>query len=455
MQIKARLAIQFTVLVTAILLLSFSVLYFLVRQSTFHGFQKRLHDKALTSAILLLHIEEVDSALLKTIDLSKKDVLFRENITVFDSQNRALYTNNDSLYFKIDQHQFNVILHGETVYFEENDFDIIGLPFHYKNETYAIIAGAVDRDGHTRLSSLRQLLIILFFFFIAIVFVVGLFFAGRALKPIVKVMNEVQRVSPAEMSLRLSGADNPDEIGRLISMFNQLLNRIENAFKLQKSFVSNVSHELNNPLTKITSQLEVTLLNERSLEEYQRTIHSVLEDIKELNRLSASLLELAYINQENQTFLMTSLRMDEILWEIRDDLEAFNHAYKVQIIISEMPENENDLCINGNFQLIKTAFKNVIENACKFSDDHTSFVSAYFTKKEINVKVTDHGPGIDKRDVNKIFEPFFRTDNTSKIQGHGIGLSLTKRIVAIHKGKISVNSVFGTGTEIQIEIPKI
>lgn len=455
MQIKVRLAIQFTVLVTAILLLSFSILYFLVWQSTDHAFQKRLHDKALTSAILLLKVEKIDSALLKTIDLAKKDVLFRENITIYDENRKILYTNNDSLDFEISADQFFEILRGQTIYLLETDFDVVGLPFHYDNANYVIVSGAVDKEGHGRLRILRQLLITLFFFFVAIVYVAGLFFAGRALRPIVKVMNEVQRISPVGMSQRLTGDDKPDEIGRLISMFNRLLDRIENSFKLQKSFVSNVSHELNNPLTKITSQLEVTLLNERSAEEYKKTLHSVLDDSRELNRLSASLLELAYINQENQTFPMTPIRIDEVLWEVRDDLEALNHLYRVQIIITEMPENENDLCITGSLQLIKTAFRNLIENACKFSEDHTAFVAIQFSKKEISIKIADHGPGIAQSEVKKIFEPFYRTNHTSKIQGHGIGLSLTQRIVAIHKGKIKVNSQVGVGTEIEVDFPKV
>ncbi len=455
MQIKARLAIQFTVLVTAILLLSFSALYFLVWQSTDHAFQKRLHDKALTSAILLLKVDKIDSALLKTIDLAKKDVLHQENITIYDENRKMLYTNNDSSNFEITDSQFFDILQGQTIYFLETDFDVVALPFHYNNANYVIISGAVDQEGHIRMRALRQLLITLFFFFIIIVYVTGLFFAGRALRPIVEVMNEVQQISPVEMSQRLSGDDKPDEIGRLISMFNRLLDRIENSFKLQKSFVSNVSHELNNPLTKITSQLEVTLLNERSVEEYKKTLQSVLDDSRDLNRLSASLLELAYINQENQTFPMTSIRVDEVLWEIRDDMEALNPLYRAQILITEMPDNENDLCIKGNVQLIKTAFANLIENACKFSDDHTAFVAIQFSSKEIIIKIADHGPGIAESEVKKIFEPFYRTNNTSKIQGHGIGLSLTQRIVAIHKGKINVNSQLGVGTEFIVNFPKI
>ncbi|MGC4021365.1 MAG: HAMP domain-containing sensor histidine kinase [Cyclobacteriaceae bacterium] len=452
MQIRSRLTFQFTVLVSTILIGSFSVLYFLVWQYNQDEFRGRLHDKALTSAILLLKVDKVDSALLKTIDLAKQDVLYKENISVFDSTRKELYTNNDTLEFNITENQFRDILHGEELFLMEDKYDIVCLPFHYKENSYVIIAGAVNAKANQRLLFLRQVLFIMTALLIIIVAAAGWVFAGNALKPIVGVIKEVQEISPVELSQRLTESKNPDEIGELIAMFNKLLTRIEDAFKLQKAFVSNVSHELKNPLTKITSQLEVTLLNERQNEEYKETIQSVLEDVKDLNDLSASLLELAYLSQENQSFEMTNARIDEILWEIREDLTASKESYRVQIHIDKMPEHEEDLHVIVHPQLIKTALKNIIENACKFSLDNTAFISLSSIDNEVSIKVIDKGPGIEETEVKKIFQPFYRTDNTSKIKGYGIGLPLSQRIVAIHKGTILVNSSIGIGTEITVKL---
>ncbi|HTH54761.1 MAG TPA: HAMP domain-containing sensor histidine kinase [Cyclobacteriaceae bacterium] len=454
MQIRTRLTLQFTVLVSAILVLAFSVLYFFVWRHQRDEFRVRLHDKALTAAILLLKVDQVDSALLKTIDLSKRDVLFKENITVFDSLRKVLYTNDDSLYFKITDHDFKAILRGEQLFLSEGEYDILGQPFEYQGHSYVIISGAINIRGKQHLDFITGLLYLLTPLLIVIVAVAGWIFAGRALRPIVRVMKEVQEISPAEMTQRLTTNKNADEIGKLISIFNQLLERIEDAFKLQKAFVSNVSHELNNPLTKITSQLEVTLLNERENEEYKTTIHSVLDDIKELNALCSSLLELAYINQAHQTFHLTSMRVDELLWEIREDLMSSKAAYRIQVHIDKMPEREEDLCAEVHPQLFKTALTNFIENACKFSQNQTAFISLSSTKNEITISVIDKGPGIEKNEIKKIFQPFYRTDNTSKIKGYGIGLSLAERIIAIHRGNIVVNSTPGIGTEIKIVLKR-
>jgi len=430
------------------------VLYFFVWRHQRDEFRGRLHDKGITAAILLLKVDKVDSALLKTIDLSKRDVLFRENITVFDSLGKGLYTNNDSLYFKITEHQFKSILRGEQLFLSEGEYDVLGLPFEYKKSTYVIISGAINLRGKQHLDFIIRLVYVLTPLLIVIVAVSGWIFAGRALRPIVRVMKEVQEISPVEMTQRLTSNRNADEIGKLISIFNQLLERIEDAFKLQKAFVSNVSHELNNPLTKITSQLEVTLLNERDNEEYKKTIHSVLDDIKELNTLCSSLLELAYINQANQTFHMTSTRVDELLWEIREDLMGSKNAYRIQVHIDKMPEREEELCADVHPQLFKTALINFIENACKFSQNQTAFISLSSSKNELMISVIDKGPGIEETEIKKIFQPFYRTDNTSKVKGYGVGLSLAERIIAIHRGSIEVNSTPGVGTEIKIVLKK-
>jgi signal transduction histidine kinase len=100
--------------------------------------------------------------------------------------------------------------------------------------------------------------------------------------------------------------------------------------------------------------------------------------------------------------------------------------------------------------LLKTAFQNVIENACKFSMDGKASVSLTCRSQDFIIEVTDRGPGIEKKDLENVFQPFFRTDATSKIRGYGVGLSLSQRIISIHKGSISIDSTPGEGTRIKI-----
>lgn len=450
MQIRSRLTIQFTFLVIAIVLVAFFFVYYFSMQLMEREFDKRLREKAVTSAALLIKVEQIDSALLKLIDRAKRDNLFRENIVILDSADRMIYVNNEAFELQVSPPLFAQIRSEREVRFHQGDFNVIGLLFEDKNRDFVVIAGAVNREGMQRLEDLRTLLITLFVVVIAFVALAGWIFSGRALRPIQKVMSQVEDISPQDLSKRLQETQQPDEIGKLITIFNRMLTRIENGFSLQRTFVANVSHELKNPLTKVTSQLEVTLLKDREKDEYKTLITSVLEDIKELNQLSNSLLELARLNRDESSFSMTRIRLDEILWDVRESVQGLDPGYQVQVNIHELPEDESLLYINGNLHLLKTAIRNVVENACKFSSERKAFVDLRCDANILTIQVTDRGPGITPADLGQVFQPFFRADATSKTKGYGIGLSLSQRIVSLHRGEMSIESKVGEGTMIKM-----
>ncbi|HRI77916.1 MAG TPA: HAMP domain-containing sensor histidine kinase [Cyclobacteriaceae bacterium] len=450
MQIRSKLTLQFSVLVGSILLISFYFIYFFAELFNIQQFHQRLSDKAVTSAVLLLHVDAIDSALLKVIDAARRDVLYGENITIYDNRDKEIYTNNDTVFFDVNGKLLNDIRRRGKIDFRQRGYEITGLVFHEPQQDYIVIAGAIDIHGNKELQNLRTLLAILLIVMLAIVSGAGWVYAGRALKPVNNFIREVEAISVDDLHQRVKDRKYNDEIGKLIRIFNGLLKRIENAFDLQKKFVSNISHELKNPLTKITSQLEVTLLKERSSEDYRKIVESVLEDIRELNQLSSSLLDLAFLHDESKTFKMTRLRIDEMLWEAIEKVESMDPAFQIEIKEFQLPDDEEKLCLFGNPYLLKTALQNIMENACKFSPDHKAEISLSYEADQIRINIFDKGPGIGESDLEHIFQPFFRADRTSRIKGYGIGLSLSHRIISIHNGSIELESSIGHGTSAHI-----
>jgi signal transduction histidine kinase len=451
MQIRTRLTLQFTILVSTIVLIAFMSIYFFTHQFSEREFYRRLKEKAITNAILLIKVEGVDSALLQLIDRAKRDNLYKETIRIYDHENKEIYFSGDTTRF-LDPNSFDNVRKFGEVTMERNGFDVIGVLFRDKGFDYVVVAAGVDINGTARLKDLQTLLTFAFLVLTAVVFISGWIYSGRALRPIKRIMAEVKSISPQNLDQRLKESPYEDEMGKLILIFNELLGRIAKAFQLQKMFVSNVSHELKNPLTNITSQLEVTLLKERTKEEYKQTIESVLEDIRGLNQLSNSLLELARLNREQDSFTMNRVRLDEIIWDVRDFIRTIDPTYRIEVSIHEMPEDENKLTVLGNQYLLKIAFQNIVENACKFAPDKLAKVTLTSVKDELIVEVSDRGPGIEKKDLNNVFEPFFRTDATSKVKGYGIGLPLSHRILSIHKGRIELDSSPGRGTIVRVAL---
>jgi signal transduction histidine kinase len=191
----------------------------------------------------------------------------------------------------------------------------------------------------------------------------------------------------------------------------------------------------------------------RTHEEYQAILESVLEDIKNLNALSNGLLDLAKASSDISSIALHPLRIDEILWETRTELLERKKEYKISINFSEPIEDEKELTVLGNHHLLKTAIVNLMDNACKFSSNKSVEIFLSVRDKCIVAEFTDKGMGIDPVDMEKIFHPFFRAKNAKNISGNGLGLSLTEKIIRIHRGTISLESQLQKGTKVTVCIP--
>jgi signal transduction histidine kinase len=181
----------------------------------------------------------------------------------------------------------------------------------------------------------------------------------------------------------------------------------------------------------------------------------VLEDIKNLNSLSNRLLLLAQTSSEERERNMTHLRIDELIWQTKEDLLKHHPGFIINIDLDEKLDDEKKLTIRGDEQLIKTALTNIIENGCKYSNNHTT--SVYIEQSEFGLTLLfkDKGIGIPVEEIDNIFEPFYRGSNTKNIKGHGIGLSMARGIVRLHKGTITIVSSESSGTTITANLPTI
>jgi signal transduction histidine kinase len=337
----------------------------------------------------------------------------------------------------------------------QGQYEVLGFLFKGQYDRFVVIAAANDIYGFKRLKNLVFILIVVFGISIVIVSVSGWIYAGKALQPIAKVVNQVDDISIASLNLRVDEGNGKDEIAKLAQTFNSMLNRLETSFNAQRNFIANASHELRTPLTAITGQLEVTLLNRRSSEDYEAVINSVLEDIKSLNRLSNRLLLLAQTSSAERERRMTPIRIDELLWQAKEDIEKHHTGFIVNIDLDQNLDDENKLSIRGDEQLIRTALANIIENGCKYSADKTTNVFIKESRFGLAILFKDNGIGIPTEDIPNIFEPFYRGSNTTNVKGHGIGLSMVMGIIKLHKGVIQMKSDVNAGTTVTINLPTI
>jgi signal transduction histidine kinase len=345
---------------------------------------------------------------LKVIEKTNKDVLYKEKISIYNYKNEEIYTNNDTVKVVVTRKFLNDVRLEGTATTTYQDIQILGIPYYDKYNRLLVLAGGVDQQGLETLRDLQRILISLYIIIVFTSAIFGWIFAGRALLPIAEVINEMNDIYPNNLKKRLKVRNVKDEIGQLTFTFNNLLTRVEEAFQHQQVFISNVSHELKNPLTKIISQLTVSLLNRRTEEEYQETMESVLQDVKDLNLLTNTLLELTKLSDDSLPNRFTSIRIDDIIWEARSSLLKVHKNYGISIEFSENIDSDEQLSILGNGQLLKVAFMNLIENGCKFSNNQTINVNIGFDKG-LFLEFINKGAVIDTKDQKLIFLPFFRS----------------------------------------------
>ena len=453
MTLRTRLTLFFTAVVATLLLLFCVIIYVVTEQYRAREFRERLREEAQTAAELLLGNDPVGPDLLRMLD--------QHHMTVLDQESMRMYNGRDQLVHKTGQYQpvvstswLEQVRRTGDVYRQEGQRDVVGITYTVLAAQYVVVASAVDKYGLTKQYNLALILGLGWVVGIGVVMGTGWVFAGRSLKPLQYIIARIDATTASQLNLRLSEGTNNDELTQLTRQFNRMLDRLEEAFQMQRSFVANASHELRTPLTAITGQLDVALLaNDDDPQELRALIASVLDDVRGLNQLTNGLLSLAKLDLTESTQTPTPVSVASLLHQLRLDLLRLHPDYQIDIDLDTPIYSNPDRPIAANRALLQTAFYNLMENGGKYAPDHRVCIRLVAHSQAVEIRFTNNGPCIPATEQAAIFEPFRRGTNVRQVAGHGIGLSLTRRIVQLHGGQISVQSTPETGTTFTVTLP--
>jgi signal transduction histidine kinase len=416
-------------------------------------FYNRLRNHARSTANLLFYTDTVNSNRILKIEREDQVNLENEKIIIINFKNDIIYSTDTTSEIEIKYNILERVRLGYRVIYKQANYDILGTLYFTNYDRFVIIAAATDTIGLLQMEKLKLILIIVCLLSLGLIFIAGWFYSGRALKPISAVVKKVEDISITSLNLRVFEGNGQDEIGRLAKTFNKMLERLETSFAMQKNFIANASHELRTPLTAINGQLEVLMMKDRSSVEYKSALSSILDDIRSLIDLSNRLLLIARTSAEGPLNFNKKIRIDEILWQVQEEISRFNNEYHINISIDNSLTDSEQMIVVGDESLLKVAVSNLIDNACKYSDDHTVEIKFRHIDKFIEILFEDKGIGISEEDHQKIFEPFYRGSNTISIPGTGIGLPLVDQIIKNHNGVVNVLSRLGKGTTVTVLLP--
>lgn len=449
MKFKNALSLQFTFMFAFLLFVVLGGVYVFVEHNRSKSFFNQLDERAVIAAQFYFAEDNLSIKMFSQVTKKFPQSLSQESISIYDDHLKSKFMPEDSVRWGNDF--LRQIVRKKKVHFVAGDRQVSGLYYSDNSGDFIIVVSAVDERGFQDMAQLRVIISVFFFASLIITFFIGRIFANISLRPIVKIADELKRIRASNLHMRLPiNPTKTDEIDHLSLTINQLLEHLEQSFDSQKSFVANASHELRTPITSILGEAEITLMKERRPDEYKVALREIVTSVERLNLIINSLMELMQTNLDNRDF--QNIRVDELMWEIVDELTVKNQGEQIHIKYN-LPEDSLKNTLQGNRRLLFIAIGNIFKNAIKFSNGKPVYGEVNYIDRGIQILIEDHGIGIAEEDLEKIFQPFYRSANAIKFPGYGIGLSLTKNIVRLHNGTVHISSELGKGTRFLLFFP--
>ncbi len=318
-------------------------------------------------------------------------------------------------------------------------------------ESAALVIGRSTEEIDQALKRLRHTLILAFPLTMIVAGAGGVFLARRALKPVEHIAQTAREIEESDLSQRIK-VNTRDELGRLASTLNEMIERLEQAFRRQQEFTADASHELRTPLAVIQAESTLALQKDRVASDYRGSLELISQETNHMATIVDQLLTLARADAGKQQFVFEDISLGELLGELAPDIELLCREKRLHFQLGPV----ENLVVRGDRARLKGLFLNLLDNAIRYTPSGGT-VSVSFTQQEqmAVVAIRDTGIGIPPEHIPHIFERFYRVDRArSRAEGgSGLGLAICRHIAKAHRGKIEVESRVGEGSTFSVFLP--
>jgi len=280
----------------------------------------------------------------------------------------------------------------------------------------------------------------------------GYFLTRKSLRPVDVMTTKANEISYMNLAERLPVANTGDELGKLASTFNHLLERLDAAFKSQQQFLADAAHELKTPLAILRSHWEGEINNPHLVLDMKKRLVEDIETLSRLNHLINNLLLLSRTEFIQANFEYAPVQLGTIVQEVISDARILAEMKSQEIRIIEI----SAISLQGDRSRLYQMLFNIVENAITYTQERGKiWVALRRRGDDAVIEIKDDGPGIPEQDLPRIFERFYRVekDRARKTGGSGLGLAISLLIAKSHGGTIDAASTLGTGTTFMIRLP--
>ncbi|MCI6271374.1 MAG: HAMP domain-containing histidine kinase [Erysipelotrichaceae bacterium] len=314
--------------------------------------------------------------------------------------------------------------------------------FNFENNFW--VRGIVELPSQYKTSeNVFKLSIVAVCLMLIVVTVGGYLILKKSFLPLYKIIDAANSINEAnDLDARIKMNNTNKEFNDLRNTYNSMFDRLQKSFEREKRFTTDVSHELRTPVSIIKSACEYSRKFEMDISEKNETLKMIERQSEKLTELISKLLNIARLNQDTLTVNTENINISILLEEICN-----NYGITFEI--------EEDLIVSIDKSLFYILINNLIENAIKYGDGKEVKVVALKESNEVIVKVIDNGIGISKENIDRIWNRFYKVDESRNDDSFGLGLSIVERISKIHELKINVESKIGKGSTFSVHFNKI
>ena len=444
--IKFRLTLWYLLVIGALLVLFSGAAYF------FLSFQlhKNLDDSLVTSAMEIESLSKFEQGQFALPSQATGLVL------VYDTDGNLMASLGPEVEFSEIHRLVDLALLGkdsfQTVATGEGQLvRFYATPFTAATNTrVVVVTGEPPTDIQSVLGTLRSILGLSVLAAVVLAAVGGSILASRAFYPVRSMTGIAKDIGESSLNRRIE-VHSQDELGRLASTLNSMIERLESAFKRERQFAADASHELRTPLSVILAESTLALEKERPPEEYRKSLQVITQEAGYMTAMLSNLLLMVRAEAGKEPFNFETVNIRDVLAELASDVSVLAREKGLEFKV----DVADDLFVEGDRLKLRQLCLNIIENAIRYTTAGNVAVSAAAKNGTAVVSVTDTGIGIAAEQIPLIFERFYRVDKErSRAQGGaGLGLGIARYIAEAHGGEIEVESTVGKGSTFRILLP--
>lgn len=286
---------------------------------------------------------------------------------------------------------------------------------------------------------------------------IGIFIAGKGLKPIENITRTVQHITAHQLHRRLGQSDWPLELNDLAGAFDGMLDRLEDSFTRLSQFSADLAHELRTPINNLIGETEVALSRDRASEDYREVLESSLEEYSRLSHVIESLLFLARAESPEAQAERKDFDPVKEIRDVMEFYEAMAEESGIELVFNGDISSPDNYVIHADPTLFRQALSNLVSNALRYTGKggRVEIEVERSDNGSMYVVVSDNGVGIQEEHLEKIFDRFYRADSSRSENkpGSGLGLAIVKSIMRLHGGTVTASSGPGKGTTVKLQFP--